>query len=351
MSPLLSVVDLVKHYPAGGAGKVLALDGISFDLAEGEVLGVVGESGCGKSTLGRTVMRLARPTSGRILYRGTDLAGLKGRALKAARADIQMVFQDPFGSLNPRHSVATIVGEPLVVHGRPDREKRVRELLDLVGLPQAAASRLPHEFSGGQRQRIAIARALALSPKIIVADEAVSALDVSIQSQIINLFADLRRELGLSMIFISHDLSVVRHVSDRIAVMYFGKFVETAPAEDLFRAPLHPYTRALMSAIPRLPGSASEGGSRQRIVLKGDVPNLALRPEGCLFHPRCYVMREICRHEAPALLPPDAEPATTRLCACHFPGEGPPAEVETRDGQTPASQTPDSQTAEKTSVS
>jgi oligopeptide/dipeptide ABC transporter ATP-binding protein len=301
---------------------VLALDGISFDLAEGEVLGVVGESGCGKSTLGRTIMRLARPTSGEIRFRGTDLAGLKGKALKAARAEIQMVFQDPFGSLNPRHSVATIVGEPLVVHGRPDRAARVRKLLDLVGLPQTAAARLPHEFSGGQRQRIAIARALALSPRILVADEAVSALDVSIQSQIINLFAELRRELGLSMIFISHDLSVVRHVSDRIAVMYFGKFVETAPAEDLFRAPLHPYTRALMSAIPKLPGSEpAAGGSARRIVLKGDVPNLAFRPEGCLFHPRCYVMRDRCRHEEPRLAPvPDAD-GNGRLCACHFAGE------------------------------
>jgi oligopeptide/dipeptide ABC transporter ATP-binding protein len=323
MTPLLSVVDLVKHYPAGAAGKVLALDGISFDLAEGEVLGVVGESGCGKSTLGRTIMRLARPTSGEIRFRGTDLAGLKGKALKAARAEIQMVFQDPFGSLNPRHSVATIVGEPLVVHGRPNRAARVRELLDLVGLPQTAAARLPHEFSGGQRQRIAIARALALSPRILVADEAVSALDVSIQSQIINLFAELRRELGLSMIFISHDLSVVRHVSDRIAVMYFGKFVETAPAGDLFRAPLHPYTRALMSAIPRLPGSepAAEGSAR-RIVLKGDVPNLAVRPEGCLFHPRCYAVRERCRDDAPDLLPAPGEAGgEDRLCACHYAGE------------------------------
>ncbi|MBC01635.1 MAG: peptide ABC transporter ATP-binding protein [Rhodobacteraceae bacterium] len=327
MTPLLSVVDLVKHYPAGAAGKVLALDGISFDLAEGEVLGVVGESGCGKSTLGRTIMRLARPTSGEIRFRGTDLAGLKGKALKAARAEIQMVFQDPFGSLNPRHSVATIVGEPLVVHGRPDRAARVRELLDLVGLPQTAASRLPHEFSGGQRQRIAIARALALSPRILVADEAVSALDVSIQSQIINLFAELRRELGLSMIFISHDLSVVRHVSDRIAVMYFGKFVETAPAEDLFRAPMHPYTRALMSAIPKLPGSAAAApGSARRIVLTGDVPNLAFRPEGCLFHPRCYAVREKCRHEEPPLAPASGAGGTGaqgngRLCACHFAGE------------------------------
>ena len=318
MTALLSVVDLVKHYRAPSGRDVLALDGVSFDLAPGEVLGIAGESGCGKSTLGRTVMRLERPTSGRILYQGTDLAGIGGAALRQARANIQMVFQDPFGSLNPRHRVATIVGEPLVVHGRPDRKARVAELLDLVGLPQSAAQRLPHEFSGGQRQRIAIARALAVEPKIIIADEPVSSLDASIQSQIINLFADLSRRLGLSLVFISHDLSVLRHISDRIAVMYFGRFVEIAPTADIFAAPKHPYTAALISAIPRVPGRALEGEApRERIRLTGDIPNLSQRPAGCPFHPRCYVARDNCRVDDPQLLPKTAA-GDAWLCACHY---------------------------------
>ncbi|WP_349363785.1 MAG: oligopeptide/dipeptide ABC transporter ATP-binding protein [Roseitalea porphyridii] len=319
MSALLSVRDLVKHYPAGGGGKVLALDGISFDLDEGEILGIVGESGCGKSTLGRTIMRLDDPTSGQIVYGGRDIATIGRRELKQARRDIQMVFQDPFGSLNPRHTVGTIVGEPLVVHGIANRRARIAELLDLVGLPQSAADRLPHQFSGGQRQRIAIARALAINPRIIVADEAVSALDVSIQSQIINLLADLRRELGLSIIFISHDLSVVRHVSDRIGVMYFGRLVEYGPAQAIFDAPRHPYTRALLSAVPRIPGrELAQAAVAERIVLTGDVPNIAHRPQGCLFHPRCYWKQPRCETEAPALRRLEDDRFDARTCACHF---------------------------------
>lgn len=319
MTPMLSVVDLVKHYPTPGGKSVLVLDGVSFSLARGEIFGIVGESGCGKSTLARTLMRLATASSGRILYEGEDVMAARGRALKRLRGEIQMVFQDPFGSLNPRHTIERIIGEPLVVHNRPGRAARVRELLDLIGLPQSAASRLPHQFSGGQRQRIAIARALALSPKIIIADEAVSALDVSIQSQIINLLAQLRRDLGLAIIFISHDLSVVRHLSDRIGVMYFGRFVEQASAADLFAAPRHPYTRALISAVPKLPGAAG-GPCGKRIVLSGDVPNLAHRPGGCLFHPRCYIARDRCQKDVPPL-------AATRpdkpdwLSACHYADE------------------------------
>ncbi|CAH1655432.1 ABC transporter ATP-binding protein [Chelatococcus asaccharovorans] len=319
MTPLLSVRDLVKHYPTADGGRLLALDGISFDLAEGEILGIVGESGCGKSTLGRSIMRLDTPTGGEIWYGGRDLAKISGRDLKQSRAEIQMIFQDPFGSLNPRHSVATIIGEPLAVHGRPDRAERVRQLLDLVGLPQSAAKRLPHQFSGGQRQRIAIARALAINPRIIVADEAVSALDVSIQSQIINLLAELRREFGLSIIFISHDLSVVRHISDRIAVMYFGRIVEQGPAGRVFENPKHPYTRALLSAVPGIPGKTNgANGKRERIVLTGDVPNIARRPGGCLFHPRCFEMRERCRTDSPELRLIDGDATTARLCACHY---------------------------------
>lgn len=317
---LLSVRELVKHYPTPSGGEILALDRISFELAAGEILGIVGESGCGKSTLGRTILQLETPTSGQILYEGKDLAKLGKRDLKRARRDFQMIFQDPFGSLNPRHRVGTIIGEPLVVHGHKDRKKRVSELLDLVGLPQAALKRLPHEFSGGQRQRIAIARALAINPKIIVADEAVSALDVSIQSQIINLLAHLRKELGLSIIFISHDLSVVRHISDRIGVMYFGKLVEYGSADAIFDQPQHPYTRALLSAVPRIPGKElAEAVIRERIVLQGDAPNIAHRPQGCLFHPRCYREKGRCKETVPELLHIDADPYKDRVCACHYP--------------------------------
>jgi ABC-type glutathione transport system ATPase component len=250
--PLLEVVGLSKSYLDRDGRRVEAVRDVSFAVGAGEVVGIVGESGCGKTTLARTVMRLMEPTVGRILIDGEDFAAKRGRALKAARRDIQMVFQDPFGSLNPRHTIGTIVGEPLVVHGEAGVRDRVAELLAMVGLPADSAGRYPHEFSGGQRQRIAIARALALKPRLIVADEPVSALDVSIQSQIINLIAELKAKLGLAMIFISHDLSVIRHVSDHVCVMKDGVFVETGPTEAIFAAPAHEYTRELLAAIPRI---------------------------------------------------------------------------------------------------
>ncbi len=296
---LLALEDLSKTYPGPAGRAVQAVAGVSLTLAEGEVLGVVGESGCGKSTLGRTLLRLTEPTAGRILFRGRDITQARGRALKAMRREMQVVFQDPFGSLNPRHKVGTILAEPLVVQGVGDdasRRARVAELLAMVGLPDDAAARFPHEFSGGQRQRIAIARALALEPRLIVADEAVSALDVSVQSQILNLIADLRRRLNLAILFISHDLSVIRHVSDRVAVMYLGRVVEVGPTEALIAAPRHPYTRALLSAIPR-PGVARTARTR----LAGEVPDPANPPPGCAFHTRCPLAVARCRSERPAL--------------------------------------------------
>ena len=257
--PLLSVENLSKYYVDASGRNVLAVNDVSFDLAQGEVLGVVGESGCGKTTLGRMLIRVLEPTGGRIMIEGCDFASLRGSALKVARRNLQMVFQDPFGSLNPRHTVGHILAEPLIVHGadRTTIRTRVAELLATVGLPATSLARYPHEFSGGQRQRIAIARALALQPKLIIADEPVSALDVSIQSQIINLITDLRQQFGLSMIFISHDLSVVRHVSNRIAVMKAGTIVEMGPTESVFAHPQHAYTQALLAAIPKVPALGS----------------------------------------------------------------------------------------------
>jgi peptide/nickel transport system ATP-binding protein/oligopeptide transport system ATP-binding protein len=311
MTALLEIRDLAKHYVDRRGRRVRAVDGVSFALARGEVLGIVGESGCGKTTLGRTVVRLMAPDAGSILFEGTDIARLPERQLKPWRRDMQMIFQDPFGSLNPRHKVGTIVGEPLAVHGVPGPAARVAELLDMVGLGPAAASRFPHEFSGGQRQRIAIARALALGPKLVVADEPVSALDVSIQSQIVNLIADLRARLGLSMLFVSHDLSVVRHVSDRIAVMYLGRIVEIGTTGSIFAAPKHPYTQALLSAIPRAPGAPK--GPRTRIVPKGEIPDPADPPPGCRFHKRCPAATGICAQTQPALA---AGPSGDAV-ACH----------------------------------
>jgi oligopeptide/dipeptide ABC transporter ATP-binding protein len=311
MSALLEVEGLVKTYLDRRGRRVRAVDGVSFALGAGEVLGIVGESGCGKTTLGRTAMRLLAPDKGAIRFEGTDIAKLGPRALKPFRRGMQMIFQDPFGSLNPRHKVGTIVGEPLAVHGIGDGRARVGELLDLVGLGAEAARRFPHEFSGGQRQRIAIARALALSPKLIVADEPVSALDVSIQSQIINLIVDLRARLDLSMLFVSHDLSVVRHVCDRVAVMYLGRIVEIGKTERIFAAPRHPYTQALLSAIPRPPGSMTP--SRPRIVLQGEIPDPADPPPGCRFHRRCPNASDICAQLAPAMeVAPDGV-----AVACH----------------------------------
>jgi oligopeptide/dipeptide ABC transporter ATP-binding protein len=314
MSMLLEVSGLTKSYPGPRGTSVKAVDGVSLSLRRGEVLGIVGESGCGKSTLGRAILRLIEPNGGRVLFEGEDLLALNARAMKQRRRDLQIVFQDPFGSLNPRHKVGEIVREPLDVHRigtRRERAARVAELLDLVGLPPETAGRYPHEFSGGQRQRIAIARALALEPKLIVADEPVSALDVSIQSQIINLIAELRARLGLSILFISHDLSVIRHVSDRIAVMYLGRIVEIGPAAEVFENPVHPYTRALLSAVPR-PGAA---GRRDRIVLTGELPDPAHPPGGCAFHTRCPHAMPRCSTDRPDLAPRRAD-GTVREAAC-----------------------------------
>jgi oligopeptide transport system ATP-binding protein len=299
MSVLLRVEGLAKHFPArGGKGVVRAVDGVSFEVQSGETLGIVGESGCGKSTLARTLLRLIKPTAGAIEFDGTDLCALDQRALRAMRREMQMIFQDPFASLDPRLKIGAIVAEPLVIHrigNRVSRRKAVAELLETVGLEAAAAERYPHEFSGGQRQRVGIARALALRPKLIIADEPVSALDVSIRSQILNLLIELKRQFGLSYIFISHDLAVVEHVSDMLAVMYLGRIVETAAAEDLFGQPSHPYTEALISAVPR-PGPELRG---QRVVLKGEMPNPERPPPGCPFHPRCPKAMDVCRTTPP----------------------------------------------------
>jgi peptide/nickel transport system ATP-binding protein/oligopeptide transport system ATP-binding protein len=316
MSTILEIRDLSKTYPAPNGAGVRALDRVNLSLREGEVLGIVGESGCGKSTLGRALLRLIEPSGGQVLFEGDDLVTLGARELKRRRRDLQIIFQDPFGSLNPRHRVGDIVREPLDVHrvgDRRSRSERVRELIEMVGLPPDAVSRYPHEFSGGQRQRISIARALALNPKLIVADEPVSALDVSIQSQVINLIVELRERFGLSMLFISHDLSVIRHVSDRIAVMYLGRIVEIGEAGDLMEKPLHPYTRALLSAIPR----PSAEGRRKRTVLKGELPDPANPPSGCAFRTRCPHAMPICAAEVPALAMRQDEDVR-RETACHL---------------------------------
>jgi len=337
-SPLLEVRGLKMHFPVR-EGLFLrakrsnrAVDGLDLSLAAGETLGLVGESGCGKSTLGKCIVRLYRPTAGQILFQGLDLAHAKGSALKAQRRHLQMIFQDPVESLNTRHTVADIVAEPLVIHGIGDahsRRRKVRELLDRVGLPANAAERFPFEFSGGQRQRIGIARAIALGPRLIVCDEPVSALDVSIQSQVLNLLLELQRDLGLSYLFIAHNLAVVKHISDRIAIMYLGKIVELADADEIYRNPRHPYTRALISAIPE--PDPSRASRKQRIVLTGDVPSPINPPSGCAFHPRCPHATERCRAEAPALRrttpspttstvanSPAATPAPPHHISCHY---------------------------------
>jgi peptide/nickel transport system ATP-binding protein len=304
MSPLLEVQDLVKHYPLRGglfsraAGAVHAVDGVSLVVAPGETLGLVGESGCGKTTLARLVLRLEEPSSGQLRFEGEDLLALGGRALRARRRHFQIVFQDPMSSLNPRMTVGEILAEPLQVHGvarGAAADARVVALLEQVGIPASWRQRYPHEFSGGQRQRIGVARAIALGPKLVVCDEAVSALDVSVQAQVLNLLLELREQLGLAYLFISHDLSVVRHVSDRVAVMYLGQIVEQGPAEKLFAGPAHPYTQALLSAIP-VPDPRRRP---ERIVLSGDVPSPAHPPPGCRFHTRCPYVFERCRREVP----------------------------------------------------
>nr|WP_055501656.1 dipeptide ABC transporter ATP-binding protein [Nonomuraea pusilla] len=315
MSTLLKATDVVKHFRAGGHA-VHAVNQVSLEVRSGETLGVVGESGCGKSTLGRCLVRLTDLTSGSVEFQGQDITRLSRRALRPLRPAMQLVFQDPYASLNPRRTAGDAVAEPLRIHGYGDAaavRNRVAELFDLVGLARAHLDRYPHEFSGGQRQRIGIARAIALDPKLVVADEPVSALDVSVQAQVLNLFADLQEELGLTYVFIAHDLGVVRHVSDRIAVMYLGEVVEVAGAEDLYAAPAHPYTDALLSAVPEI-DDGSGTPRRERIVLTGDVPSPIDRPSGCSFHPRCPAAQPRCRTERPPL-----RQTATRQVACHYP--------------------------------
>ncbi|GHF67688.1 hypothetical protein GCM10010218_56470 [Streptomyces mashuensis] len=321
--PLLAVRDLTMTFP-GRRGRrraaVRAVDGVSFDLAPGETLGLVGESGCGKSTTGRMIVRLLEPTAGSVVYAGRDISRLSQRALKPLRRELQMVFQDPHSSLNPHQTVARIVADPLLVQGVPAAEARERAagLMELVGLVPEHLDRFPHAFSGGQAQRIGIARALATGPRLIVADEPVSALDVSVQAQIVGLLDRLRRELGLACLFIAHDLAVVKRVCDRVAVMYLGRIVEIGDKDRVYAAPAHPYTRALLSAVP-LPDPAAER-ARERIVLAGDPPSPAAPPPGCTFHPRCPKAQDVCRREAPLLRVP--VPGERREVACHFPETG-----------------------------
>jgi len=299
-TPLLEVENLTKHFPLEGGGVVRALDGANFYLFPGETLSIVGESGCGKSTLGRAVVRIHEPTSGRIIFDGQDLNHLNGRELRQIKRRMQFIFQDPYASLDSRKTIGYTIIEPLLIHGigtRAEQKQRQMELLEIVGLDAEAAAKYPHEFSGGQRQRIGIARAIAPGPDLIVADEPVSALDVSIQSQILNLLKKLRQQFNLSYIFISHDLAVVKHISDRVAVMYLGQFVEKAHVKDLFSNPLHPYTEALISAIPRIEHSKRH----KRIILKGDVPDPSAPPPGCRFHPRCPKCMPICREKTPVI--------------------------------------------------
>lgn len=320
---LVRVEDLKVYFPIRSGvlierhiGDVKAVDGVSFSIKKGETLGLVGESGCGKTTVGRTILRLIDPTAGRIFFEDRDIANLSQKELRGLRRRMQMVFQDPYSSLNPRQNVGAIVGEPLLIHGlasSADIDNRVRDLLDVVGLPSGAANRFPHEFSGGQRQRIGLARSLALNPDLIVADEPVSALDVSIQAQIINLLEDLQEEFSLTYLFVAHDLAVVRHISDRIIVMYLGKIMEIADGDVLYEKPLHPYTKSLLSAVP-IPDPEVEVG-RERIILSGDLPSPANPPSGCVFHTRCpYAQAEKCPTEVPALR--ELRPGQT--VACHW---------------------------------
>ncbi len=322
-APLLEVTDLVKHFPIKAGviverevGRVRAVDGVSLVLGEGETLGLVGESGCGKSTLCRVILQLIHPTSGSVRFDGQELVGMSRRQLRPVRRQIQMIFQDPYASLNPRKRVGQIIGDPMELHGLAggaEVKRTVQDLLDRVGLQAEHYNRYPHEFSGGQRQRIGIARALALRPKLIIADEPVSALDVSVQAQIVNLLEDLQDEFGLSYLFVAHDLGVVRHVSDRVAVMYLGKIVETASSDALYDRPLHPYSNALLSAVPV--ADPRRNATRERVVLEGDVPSPIDPPSGCRFHTRCRWSTEVCTGEEPALAELDAR----HLAACYHP--------------------------------
>jgi oligopeptide transport system ATP-binding protein len=325
---VLEVRDVVKHYPLTRGvlfkrqvGAVQAVDGVTFDLARGETLGVVGESGCGKSTLARLLIALERPTAGQVLFEGQDIFSLKGKALREMRRNIQIVLQDPYTSLNPRMTVGDIVGEPFEIHStvapKGNRRQKVQELLDVVGLNPEHINRYPHQFSGGQRQRIGIARGLALRPKIIICDEPVSALDVSVQAQVINLLEKLQDDFGLSYVFIAHDLSVVRHIADRVAVMYLGKIVEVGDEDQIYSHPTHPYTQALLSAVP-VPDPTMRGKGEQ-IILVGDVPSPANPPSGCRFRTRCWKAQDLCAQEAPALIARGgATGAFDHPSACHF---------------------------------
>ena len=323
MTNLLEVRDLTKHFPIKRGvilqkqvGAVKAVDGITFDVKQGETLGIVGETGCGKSTTARLLCRLMDPTSGTITFDGRDVGAQKGDALKALHRDMQMVFQDPYSSLNPRKSVGSIISDPFVIHGlytgHGERKRRVQDLMDRVGLNPEHYNRYPHEFSGGQRQRIGVARAIALEPKLLIADEPVSALDVSIQAQVLNLLRQLQRDMGLTLVFIAHDLSVVRHMCDRVAVMYLGKIVEIAESDVLYATPRHPYTGALLSAVP-VPDPS--GGTKQRQLLTGDVPSPANPPSACRFHTRCPKAQPKCSEVDPPL----ESKAGGSVAACHFP--------------------------------
>jgi len=336
---LLSVEHLKQHFPVKAGvvfdrtvAHVHAVDDVSFELGEGETLGLVGESGCGKTTLSRSLMRLLEPTDGRVLFRGRDVTHASARELRPLRRQMQMVFQDPYASLNPRKRIEQIVAAPLRLHGHDKSEigARVRELLGRVGLQAEHANRYPHEFSGGQRQRIGIARALALEPRLVVLDEPVSALDVSVQAQIVNLLDDLQEGFGLTYLFVAHDLSVVRHVSDRIAVMYLGKLMEVSPAEELYTKPIHPYTEALLAAVP-VP-DPRESRARERLVVSGEPPNPIDPPPGCVFHPRCEHATEVCR----TVEPPLARYASGHLAACHHPRRVSASEIAAAE-RSPAS--------------
>ena len=319
-TPLLEVRDLKKWFPAKKSPFsrekifIKAVDGVSFTLNEGETLGVVGESGCGKSTMGRSVLRLLEPTGGQVIYKGVDYTALKDKELRDSRKELQIIFQDPSASLDPRMTIGDIIAEPLDIQlklSAKERMERVLQTMDRAGLNTRFVNRYPHEFSGGQRQRIGIARAIALNPKIMVCDEPVSALDVSIQAQVINLLMDLQKEMGMAYIFISHDLSVIKHISDRVAVMYLGHLVEIADKKDIYAHPMHPYTVALLSAIP-VPDRKHK---KEKIVLEGDLPSPANPPSGCVFHTRCYKAQDICKTEVPEL----KDCGNGHCCACHFP--------------------------------